>query len=221
MASVLRSSSSSEMPESVKRACSVPPRPRTRTRAAMARTILDRSFMPIRLRPQAVLSQIGAHLPDGIVDAIVGNDEAVDQQVVEDCLARRVPVHLQKDPAQLLLEPGVQAWVDHKGVDAERTPLLDPLHLSGDLWLRLHHVVEDETVDGGGGHYALRHGTNRAIVGVREDGAAEEGVGVFAHERQLVDGCQATTVRKRVGESEAGVAEVAEGLGRALTASDE
>src|SRR3990172_5901038 len=198
MASVLRSSSSSEIPESVKRACSVPPRPKTRTRAAMARTILDRSFMPIRLWPETLLTQIGAHLPDGIVDAIVGNDEAVDQQVVEDCLARRVPVHLQEDPAQLLLEPGVQAWVDHKGVDAERTPLLDHLDLCGDLRLRFHHVVEDETVDGCRSHYTLGDGTDRAVVGVGEDRAAEESVGVFARERQLIDGCQAAGVRKGV-----------------------
>src|SRR3990172_4257710 len=117
MASVLRSSSSSEMPESVKRACSVPPRPKTRTRAAMARTILDRSFMPIRLRPETLLTQIGAHLPDAIVDTIVGNDEAVDQQVVEDSFPPRVPVHLQEDRAQLPFEPGVQAGGHHKRVD--------------------------------------------------------------------------------------------------------
>src|SRR3990172_7794590 len=201
-ARALCSRSSSEIPDSVNRAWRVPPNPSASTSPAMAMTILSRRPMIPRLWPQPVLAEIGAHLADRVVDAVVGDDEPVNHQAAQEFPSRRIFIHCQEELTEFRFQLGVQAVVDHDRADAEGPPLFyhpDLLHR-----LRLHaaQVVEDQAVHRSPSHNPLGHGTDRAVVGIGEDRPAEEGVRALAHTSQLIEGSHAPGVREGVGEGE-------------------
>src|SRR3990170_2017009 len=90
------------------RACSVPASPNVRIRPTIAAVIFARRLTggPLLLRPGR--GHELSHLPHAVVDAIVGDDEAIDEQGAENLPTSGVRVHPQQGLPQLLLQRRVQ-----------------------------------------------------------------------------------------------------------------
>src|SRR3990170_5623116 len=84
------------------RACSVPASPIVRIRPTMAAVIFARRLTggPLLFRPRR--GHQLSHLPHAVVDAIVRDDEAIDQQSAENLPTRGVRFHPQQDLPQSL-----------------------------------------------------------------------------------------------------------------------
>src|SRR3972149_1845762 len=126
----------------VMRACSVPASPNVRIRPTMAAVIFARRLTDGLLLPPSGRHQ-RSHLPYTVVDAIVGDDEAIDKQGAEDLPTSGVRVHPQQDLPQSLLQRRVQPWPDDHRIDAERPPLRDHFRLARVFRPRLRQVVVD------------------------------------------------------------------------------